>query len=282
MTPNAPKVLKQPSSLQPSSLQPSPLQPSPLQPSPLQGGFVARLGGAKLSGARLVDLIQAECLRGTRVVVRVRSDRARGLLYFDEGQLVHAICGSLVGENAVFEMLRWLDSSFEACEASWPGQNSISVGWQYLLIEAMRRCDEADRESEPASEERTSQEMEVHPQTAPLAEATGARFGGKAVTMAAVKQGTEAKKHGVLRAVRFEEDGQIISHHGQVGDLADISAYALRLARILGETLEVGSFVGLESRVDDKSLFLFLDEGTIVAVEASSESSASYRRKAGF
>jgi hypothetical protein len=257
MTPTAPKVLK------PASMPPP--------------GFVA-----KLNGAKLVDLIQMECLRGTRQVVRVSTSDARGFLFFDAGQLVHAVCGRFIGENAVFEMLRWGDGSFEACDASWPGQTSISVGWQFLLIEAMRRGDEAERDLEPSSEEPASQEIEVQSRPGAGAPATEPTTIGKAASMAASNE-TDATKYGVIRAVRFEEDGQVISHLGQVGDLADISAYALRLARILGETLGVGPLVGLESRVDDKSLFLFLDEETVVAVEALSDSNvASYRKKAGF
>jgi hypothetical protein len=242
------------------------------------GGFVA-----KLTGAKLVDLIQMECLRGTRQVVRVTTVRARGLLYFDKGQLVHAICGRFVGKDAVFEMLRWGDGSFEACDASWPGYASISTGWQFLLIEAMRRSDEAERDSGPASEERESAEIQVQPRSVSRAEAFKLPAESKRGVTVADTNEEDAMKHGVIRAVRFEEDGQIISQLGQVGDLADISAYALRLTRILGETLGIGPFVGLESRVEDRSLFLFLDEETVVAVEAQSESNvASYRKKAGF
>jgi len=261
MTPTAPKVLK-----------------SVNEPP---GGFVA-----KLNGAKLVDLIQMECLRGTRQVVRVSTSEARGLLFFDRGQLVHALSGRFVGEAAVFEMLRWVDGSFEACDASWPGETSISVGWQFLLIEAMRRGDEAEREVEPPSEDPASQEIEVQSRSASRPAADGpkaVRMSTESETSMAANSETDANKYGVIRAVRFEEDGQVISHLGHVGDLADTSAYALRLARILGESLGLGPFVGLESRVADKSLFLFLDEETVVAVEAHSDSNvASYRKKAGF
>jgi Domain of unknown function (DUF4388) len=216
--------------------------------NPMERGFVARL-----KGESLIDLIQMECLRGTRQTIRVTSTNARGYLYFDRGQVVHAICGSKKGEDAVYEMLLWADGAFEVCDIGWPDQETIHVSWQFMLMESIRRADEVSRDSEPPS-----QEVELMPEE------------------------TEANRYGVIRAVRFEEDGQIVSHLGAMGDLADVGSYALRLARIVGNDLGLGAFVGLESRRDDTTLFLFLDEDTIVAVEAEPNANLSaYRQKAG-
>lgn len=263
-------------------------------------GFVARLQGASLG-----DLIQMECLRGARQVICVSSGTRTGYLFFDQGQVIHASSGEHFGEGAVFQMMSWTDGSFVSVDRPWPLRPTIQTGWQMLLIEAMRRDDEAKRESVPDSGEALS--------GAPARGRTGGAPGERPhppIRGAAVRPATEvpgalqrersssslkkteeglaasdndATRYGLLRAVRIDEEGQTVSALGEVGDLADVSSYVVRLARLIGTSLQLDAFVGLECKAHDRTMLVFPDGDTVVALEAEASSNIDgYRKRAGF
>ena len=62
---------------------------------------------AKLDRVSLPDLIQMKCLSGTSGGVRVTSGSNVGWLYFAAVTLSHASVGSLIGDAAVLEILKW-------------------------------------------------------------------------------------------------------------------------------------------------------------------------------
>jgi hypothetical protein len=75
-------------------------------------------------------------------------------LYFDAGNLVHAVCRSLQGETAAIEILGWENGLFEPCDVPWPSQPSITKHWQNLLLLAAQVGDETRHAA--ASERRPS------------------------------------------------------------------------------------------------------------------------------
>ena len=66
---------------------------------------------AELSGVSLWDLVQMECLAGSRMVVLVTGEAGIGYLYFDRGHIVHAVTTELAGQQAALEILG-LDQRF--------------------------------------------------------------------------------------------------------------------------------------------------------------------------
>src|ERR1700727_1764087 len=94
-------------------------------------GFVARI-----KGANLADLVQMECLAGSKRVVRVTSGDHVGYLFFRTGHLVHALARSLIGEAAAMEMLSWDEGTFDPAERDWPAKDTIHCSWQGLLLRA--------------------------------------------------------------------------------------------------------------------------------------------------
>lgn len=63
-------------------------------------------------------------------------------MFFADGNVVHAELGSLVGEEAVYELLSWEDGPFELKMDISTSERTIDVGWSGLLLEGMRRIDE--------------------------------------------------------------------------------------------------------------------------------------------
>src|SRR5262245_55722498 len=77
----------------------------------------------------LADLIQLESGNRAHAAVSVRSEGRHGDLFFDAGQIVHAVTAGLVGEAAVYEMLGWAGGSFGQSSAEWPASPTVTSSW---------------------------------------------------------------------------------------------------------------------------------------------------------
>lgn len=112
----------------------------------------------KVTDFQLSDLIQMNILgRMTAALVVTRPDE-RGVIYFDEGNVIHAECGDTSGENAFYRVLSWDDGKFEFRKGERPSKETISKGWQSLLLEGLRRKDEITPETKTQLKEESRQE----------------------------------------------------------------------------------------------------------------------------
>lgn len=93
----------------------------------------------------LVDLFQllASSSRTGRLGVDHPTGTAR--VYFDKGKVVHAEFGSLVGEEAVYALFADERGAFEFTIGLPAPEVSIAGGTENLMLEAIRRVDEARR-----------------------------------------------------------------------------------------------------------------------------------------
>jgi CheY-like chemotaxis protein/predicted regulator of Ras-like GTPase activity (Roadblock/LC7/MglB family) len=96
---------------------------------------------------QLSDLIQMNCLGRVTSALYVSQDENRGVIYFSEGNIVHAEYGEIEGEDALYEMLSWSGGNFTSKRGEEAKKETIIKGWQSLLIEGMRRLDEHRRGS---------------------------------------------------------------------------------------------------------------------------------------
>jgi predicted regulator of Ras-like GTPase activity (Roadblock/LC7/MglB family) len=91
----------------------------------------------------LSDLIQMNCLGRMTSALNVTREERNGIIYFNEGNVVHAECDGLEGEEAILEMLSWAGGQFSSIHGKTAPKETIIKGWQSLLLEAMRRLDES-------------------------------------------------------------------------------------------------------------------------------------------
>ncbi|NUM79915.1 response regulator [bacterium] len=112
----------------------------------------------KVTDFQLSDLIQMNVLGRMVAALVVTKDKERGTIYFAEGNIVHAECGSVVGDEAFYKILSWEDGKFEFRKGERSDQESITRGWQSLLLEGMRRKDEVTPESKTQMKEVSRQE----------------------------------------------------------------------------------------------------------------------------
>jgi two-component system chemotaxis response regulator CheB len=101
-----------------------------------------------LKNIQLEDIIQMCCLSMTSMVIRVKKGLREGTIVINEGEIIHAVHGSVVGEEAFYEIIAWESGSFETLGHISEPIVSIQKGWQHLIMEAARLKDERDNQEE--------------------------------------------------------------------------------------------------------------------------------------
>lgn len=91
--------------------------------------------------APLAELLQAICGARRSGQLTFRSGASFGYLFLQQGQVVHAVCGTVEGEEAVYHMLGWPPGSFALKDDVLPHKRTISATWEQLLFEGASRAD---------------------------------------------------------------------------------------------------------------------------------------------
>jgi hypothetical protein len=210
---------------------------------------------AQIKGASLADLVQMECLAGSHRVVRVTSAGNIGFLYFRGGSVVHAATKNLLGEPAALDILSWSEGSFEPVERDWPAKESITGGWQSLLLRAAQARDERANQSVVALRSNSARP----PWT-----------GGE--TLEVMSTPVDVLGH-VLRAedfamvLRLDACGSLEVNRGGSQEFADVAAYACRLSEIIGSHLGAENFVAMECSFKSGRCFVVGEpSGAVVAL----------------
>jgi hypothetical protein len=236
-------------------------------PSGVRGsGFLA-----KIRGANLADLVQMECLSGSKRVVRVTSGDNVGYLFFRAGNLVHALARSLIGEAAALEMLGWDEGTFDPAERDWPAKDSIGCNWQSLLLRAAQARDEKDAGIVVALH--ADGRVKGKPPPLPIGESiefdvTPIRVGGHTL-----------RSEDFTLFLRMNGQGAITASEGSTQEFADIAAYALRLAHLIGDGLGIEHFVAMECTFKEGRCFIVLEDGgDVVALKPKPQTDATQLR----
>jgi CheY-like chemotaxis protein len=107
-------------------------------------------GGAvsgRLSEMGLLDwMTSLEQGRKTCALV-LSSGNDKCTLYFTEGQVTHATYGNKVGDEAVFEVLRWTEGDWALDFTKTTGEHTTTMSTQGLMMEGLRLLDEANRDA---------------------------------------------------------------------------------------------------------------------------------------
>jgi CheY-like chemotaxis protein len=96
----------------------------------------------------LQDVIQMECLARSSSVLEISNASVTGRVFIDTGQIIHAQCGGLEGEEAFNRLMSLGGGQFNLKPFTEPATRSLSGQWEFLLMEAARKADE-ERESRP-------------------------------------------------------------------------------------------------------------------------------------
>jgi Domain of unknown function (DUF4388) len=104
-----------------------------------------------VSGLGLSDLVQLNAANRFTGAFRVRHEDHVGLIFFRDGEIVHAEQGGIVGEDAFVEILGWPGGRFEVEPNLLPGTRTIQKTLEHLLLDSHRILDErrAGRQAAP-------------------------------------------------------------------------------------------------------------------------------------
>lgn len=90
----------------------------------------------------LPDVIQLVAVSGKTGAFALKNGPEAGRIFLRRGQIVHATAGSLVGEQAVYELARWSQGEFNFTPEAETEVVSIEKSNTNLLMEAARQIDE--------------------------------------------------------------------------------------------------------------------------------------------
>jgi len=104
--------------------------------------------GVSLSGSldflNLGELLNLLGTNGSSGVLRIKSGHTSepGLVYLDKGNPINAVCGSLVGLDAVFSLFGWTDGQFEFVQEAVSCQKAITKSRMEIILDGLRLLDE--------------------------------------------------------------------------------------------------------------------------------------------
>jgi len=233
-------------------------------PAPSRDGF-----RVSVDGASLADFVQMECLAQSTQAFRITSAEMIGYLYFDGGQIVHALTGDHAGEAATLEILNWRDGVVEPCSVGWPDQPTIRSSWQSLLLRAAQAQDESERHKLVSFPAQRS--------AAPRPAGSKPAYRSEDPQMSAPPNSSFANFPAM---VRLDPNGNVLASKGNTEDLAPVAAYAARLADLVGNLLGMESLVALECVFSGERLIMHRERtGNLVALKARPDQDLSAVRE---
>jgi uncharacterized protein DUF4388 len=228
-----------------------------------------------LEGATLPDFVQMECLAQTSRVFRITSGHRIGYLFFNKGQMIHALSGDHLGEAAALEILRWRDGSVEPCSVGWPDAPTIQSTWQNLLLLSAQARDESGRHKLVSLSGKRSATA-----TGTLRSNAPELVKKEEASMSAPPSSQSPSRAHFKAFVRLDPAGNVVSAKGEAEELAPVAAYTARLAELIGNMLGMEGFSSLECSFAKDRVFLHRERsGNLVALKVPAEADASALRE---
>jgi CheY-like chemotaxis protein len=109
-----------------------------------------------LSQMNVIDLMQSLEMGRKSCQLTLTRDSERCEVFFVEGQVKHATYGSLMGDEAVFKVLRWTGGNFQIDFDGKTDKETAQLNTQGLLMEGLRLLDESQRDAGETAESAAS------------------------------------------------------------------------------------------------------------------------------
>ncbi len=102
----------------------------------------------RLKDMSLVDVVQIFNAENKTAAIHLGSEMGYARVYICEGRIVHAVYREFTGTDALFQLLGWKDGEFEVEPGALAPEKTIDAPTEALLLEGMRRLDEANVKGE--------------------------------------------------------------------------------------------------------------------------------------
>jgi hypothetical protein len=106
-----------------------------------------------LSQMNVIDLVQSLEMGRKSCLLMMTKGNEKCEIYFNQGQVNHAVYGSVTGDEAVFKVLRWTEGNFQIDFNGKSSQETTKMNTQGLLMEGLRLLDEAQRDAATEGED---------------------------------------------------------------------------------------------------------------------------------
>ncbi len=90
----------------------------------------------------LAEVLQMCCGARRSGQITFRSGESCGYVYLQHGNVLHALCGTVEGEDAVYRMLGWPGGGFSINQDILPHKKTVGLTWEQLIFEGARRADD--------------------------------------------------------------------------------------------------------------------------------------------
>jgi CheY-like chemotaxis protein len=101
----------------------------------------------EMQGIQVEDIIQLNCIARLNNKVHLSDGIREGVLYFEDGEIVHAVSNGYEGEAAVREMLTFTGGSFRTEKNVTPSVRTIDKRWEQVLLNGLVDLDESMKSS---------------------------------------------------------------------------------------------------------------------------------------
>ena len=95
-----------------------------------------------VAGLSLTDVIQLKGHNKYTGCITVNYGSSEGVIYFADGEIIHAVQGNETGEEAIFQIIKWPGGNFNIHPEMTSNTCTIHYRTDFLLMEALRRLDE--------------------------------------------------------------------------------------------------------------------------------------------
>jgi len=106
-----------------------------------------------LSQMNVIDLVQSLEMGRKSCLLAMTNGKDKCEIYFNQGQVKHAIYGAITGDEAVYQVLRWTDGNFQIDFNGKTAQETTTLNTQGLLMEGLRLLDESQRDAAAEGED---------------------------------------------------------------------------------------------------------------------------------
>jgi predicted regulator of Ras-like GTPase activity (Roadblock/LC7/MglB family) len=212
-----------------------------------------------LSDMSVADLIQHASQDGKRARLWLEREGQQAEIYFQAGQVTHAVSSDLTGEPAVFALLEWESGQFRLDPEVEASERTVTRSTAGLLLEGARLQDErrsaaSPGESRMSSPARSGTEGEM----ADVVEALG-------------------RVDGVSGVVLVAADGVVLAHQMQ-GDPEKegaVAAFIGAAAEQVGEAMSLGEFKRAVAGVGGGNILVFKHSGYFAGLLLAENASAA-------
>lgn len=95
-----------------------------------------------VAGLSLTDVIQLKGHNKYTGCITVSYAGSEGIIYFVDGEIIHAVQGNETGEEAIYQIIKWPGGNFNIHPEMTSNVCTIHYRTDFLLLEALRRLDE--------------------------------------------------------------------------------------------------------------------------------------------